>query len=102
MPTACSKSALEVELRGQLSNRLADAKIDLVDQLLCRPQPTGEAFHPALRPVRQRRIRDRINEDEVAREFVDGAMIKVLGARYHISESSVKRLLRQRGITRTS
>jgi hypothetical protein len=85
-----------VELRGQLSNPSIKHGVDLVEALLSRSEPCGGADHPALRTLRQVVIRDKVDMDELAWQFVHGMRIKDLAASYAISESSVKRLLRSR------
>jgi hypothetical protein len=89
-----------VELRGQLSNHEARDKVDLVDDLVTRPTQAQLASHAALRDARQPCIRDAVDVDELASQFTAGAMIKDLAARYAISESTVKRLLRGCGARR--
>lgn len=54
----------------------------------------------ALRPARQLCIRDRVDVDELAREFVGGVVITELARRHAISQSSVKRLLRENSARR--
>lgn len=94
------ESSTLVELRGQLSNPSSRELVDLVDLRLRRPAPADDACHPALSPARQVRIRDRLDVEELVRRFANGAMIKELAQEYSISESSVKRLLREQGAKR--
>ena len=89
-----------VDLRGQLSNPSARETVDLASGLVTRPPEVETACHLALRAARQPHIRDTVDVDELVRGFASGATIKELAARYAISESSVKRLLRGRGARR--
>jgi hypothetical protein len=89
-----------VDLRGQLSNPSAQSEFNLVEVLLSRSEPCGEACNPALRGERHVRIRDKVDVDQLVGHFADGATIKELAASYGISESSVKRLLRACGARR--
>jgi hypothetical protein len=92
-----SKTAL-VDLRGQLSNHAARESVDLVETLLSRSEPCGEACSPALRGQRRVPISAKVDIGDMARRFANGAMIKELAATYSISGSSVKRLLRAQGV----
>ena len=77
-----------------MSNPCIKDGVDLVEALLSRSEPCGEACSVALRGERQVRIRDRVEVGELAIRIANGAMIKELALSYGISESSVKRLLR--------
>ena len=67
---------------------------------MARSEATTEVCHPALREARRPRIRDTVGVGELVRQFESGVMIRELAAQYAISESSVKRLLRARGVSR--
>lgn len=94
-------SSIMVDLGSRLSNPSTKDKLaetsDLVEAPLSRPQPPGDTCNSALCGERQVRIRDRVDIAELARRFANGATIKELAAGFSVSESSVKRLLRQRG-----
>ncbi len=83
-----------------MSNRTVRAQVDLAEALVTRPTEGRSAYHQALCGARQPRIRDRVDMDEMVRKFANGAMIKDLAESYAIGESSVKRILRSRGVGR--
>jgi hypothetical protein len=95
-------------MRPYLNRRdLADALVSTVTQLRqARAQPDEPAFNvrSVLSPGR-RRVRDRLSEVDQERLFADaaaGTSKRDLAERYGISESSVKRLIRQHGASKPS
>jgi DNA invertase Pin-like site-specific DNA recombinase len=94
---------------GPYLNRqdLADALVSAVTQLLQAQKRTGgTAFSVrSTRTSSQRRVDDRLSEADRQRliaAFTAGTSKRKLADRYGISESSVKRLIRQRGASKPS
>ena len=87
---------------------LADALVSAVQQLRQTQARSGESAHSvrsAPLSTRQWRVVDRISEidlEGLVAAFTAGTPKRKLAERYGISESSVKRLLRQRGASKRS
>lgn len=98
-----------MDLIGSYSNRqdLADALVSAVQQLR-RAQGRGTEAPSSVRSTRsasQWRVGDRLSEADTERlvaAFVAGTSKRKLAERYGISESSVKRLIRQHGASKPS
>lgn len=94
---------------GSYSNRqdLTDALVSAVQQLRKAQAATGEpAFSVrSAQSPRQWRVGDRLSEADAERlvaDFATGTSKRKLAERYGISESSVKRLIRQHGASKPS
>jgi hypothetical protein len=98
-----------VDLIGAYSKRrdLADALVGAVQQLR-QVQAQGSEPAPSLcsdRSHRQWRIGDRLSEPDqkqLIADFTAGTSKRKLAERYGISESSIKRLIRQHGASKES
>jgi hypothetical protein len=99
-----------VDLIRAYSNRrdLADALVSTVQQLRqAQTQSNGTAYSVRSTPLstRQWRVGDRMSEAEIEQlvaAFTAGTSKRKLAERYGISESSVKRLVRQHGASKPS
>jgi DNA invertase Pin-like site-specific DNA recombinase len=98
-----------VDLMGAYSNRqdLADSLVSTMQQLRQAQAQGGESV-PSMRSTRshrQWRVGDRLGEAEIEEligAFTAGMSKRKLAERYGISESSVKRLIRQHGASKQS
>lgn len=67
-------------------------------------EPVRVSVRSADRPRVQQRVLDRLSESELCRMVAEahaGTTNRVLAERYAMSESTVKRILRKRGVRRT-
>jgi hypothetical protein len=96
-----------VDLIGAYSNR-RDALVSTVQQLRqAQEHPSEPAYNVRSAPLstRQWRVKDRLSEADTERliaAFIAGTPKRKLAERYGISESSVKRLIRQHGASKAS
>jgi hypothetical protein len=98
-----------VELVRAYSNRrdLADALVNTVLQLKQAQAQSGEPAHSvgSTPSHRQRRVGDRLSEadlEQLVAAFAASMSKRSLSERYGITESSVKRLIRQYGESKAS
>ena len=85
-----------MELRGQFSNPLTRKRVDVLVKVMDCGWTSGAAAEQALHEASKPRIQHVVDVDELVRCFRRGRKIKELAIDYAISESSVKRLLRER------
>lgn len=90
-----------MELRGQFSNPLTRKHLDVLVEAVERGWRSDEVAEQALREPIRPHIRDMVDVDELVKRYLRGRMIRRLAVENTISESTVKRLLRARGVHRS-
>lgn len=88
---------------SDLQERLQQARLRAGERVSKQQEPDDGSVRGRAAVVW--RVRDRLSDDDIAEiieRFQAGTAKRVLAAQYELSVSSVKSLLRQRGVRRTS